>query len=82
LTLIVGSVVQRYRVKYTVYDGGSYTLKYREVRSLREAGEFIKLIVDSDSQEFNEVRLITYAPLSIDEMRMLVFFTDGRLKES
>lgn len=78
----MGSSVQRYRVKYTVYDGGSYSSKYREVRSLREAGEFIKLVVDSPSQEFNEVRLVTYAALSEDEMRMLVFFADGRLEET
>jgi len=78
----VRRAVQRYRVKYTVMDDGSYSSKYREVRSLREAGEFVKSVVDSPSQEFVEVRLVTYAPLSPEEMKMLVFFSDGRLKES
>ena len=78
----MGSVVRRYRVKYAVYEeeGGAYQLKYKELRSLREAADFILTVLDDPHQEFSEIRVLTYGTLSESELSMLTFLTDGRVK--
>lgn len=75
-------MVRRYRVKYAVYEeeGGAYSLKYKEFRSLREAADFIVSVLDDAHQDFSEIRVLTYGPLSDSESSMLKFLTDGRAK--
>lgn len=68
--------VRRYRVKYSVYSGtGGYSVKTRDFRALRAAGEFIRDLPDDHS--FDEIRAVEVAPLNEEEMGALAFFSDG-----
>jgi hypothetical protein len=71
--------VRRYRVKYSVYgDEGGYSVKTREFRSLRNAGEFLRDM--PANHEFNEIKVVEYGPLTPDERNALCTFSDGRFR--
>lgn len=68
--------VRRYRVKYSAYSGtGGYSVKTRDFRSLRAAGEFIRDL--PENQCFDEIRAVEVTTLSSEEMDALAMFSDG-----
>ena len=79
----MGLSVRRYRVKYILHsEEGRYEIKYKELRSLRDAGEFIKQVSETPTMEYGEIRVVSYSDLTAQESNMLEFFTDGVLKKS
>lgn len=74
--------IRRYRVRYTEEKDGSYTTRYKELRSLREAGEFIQQVSRQESLSFSQIQAVDYGSLTEQEMTMLDYFSDGALKKS